>query len=207
MLGVGVSFSPSFSSVAATISSLVRYRSSCSHGVSQSMNGACQHACTTSRSGNASQSGRARNQSMISACSAGLSSTSARKAACCPGSCVPRGVEARSQEFPWDPGIGRVPGDGVQFMVAHDRERDTGVNHAACNIHRADLCRAAVNEIADEDRLALVVTPGAARVAIAELAEQCFQLVRLPVDVPDDVVDRDPQPCDALLRCGLDPWS
>ncbi len=46
------------------------------------------------------------------------------------------------------------------------------------------------------------MTPSAGRVPIAERAEQCLQLVRLPVDVPDDVVGHDGQPYYAPFRRG-----
>ena len=93
-----------------------------------------------------------------------------------------------------------MPRDGVQFVIAHDGERNTGIDHAADDMNRADLCRTAVDKVSDEDRLSLGVTPGAGRVAIAERAEKRLQLVRLPVDVPDDVVGHDRQPYDAPLR-------
>ena len=154
------------------------------------MNCGCQHACTTSRSGNSSHSGRVKNQSMISACNAGLSSTSARKAACCFRFLSPHpGCHVNANT---DPGavsrIRRVPRNGIQFVIAHDGEGSTGIDHAAHDMHRADLRWAAVDKVSDEDRLSFGVTPGAGRVAIAERAEKCLQLVRLPVDVPDDVI-------------------
>ena len=55
----------------------------------------------------------------------------------------------------------------------------------------ARTCAGPRSKIANEDRLALLVTPGAGRLPIAERAEQCLQLVGLPVDVPDDVVGHD----------------
>ena len=67
-----------------------------------------------------------------------------------------------------------------------------GIDHAAHDMHRADLCWTSVDEVSDEDRLSFGVTPGAGRVAIAKRAEKCLQLVRLPVDVPDDVKGRVP---------------
>ena len=69
-------------------------------------------------------------------------------------------------------------------------------------LHRADLCWTSVDKVSDEDRLSLGVTPGASRVAIAERSEQCLQLVRLPVDVPDDVIGHACQLSDVLLRRG-----
>ena len=76
-------------------------------------------------------------------------------------------------------------------MIAHHRERGAGVHHSAGDVDGADLCRTAIHEIANEDYLALLMPPGAGPVTIAERAEQCLELVRLPVDVADDVVGHD----------------
>ena len=57
----------------------------------------------------------------------------------------------------------------------------TSTIRRAISMDGAHLCRTAIQEIANEDRLALLVTLGAG-------AEKRLQLVRLPVDVSDDVV-------------------
>ena len=114
-------------------------------------------------------------------------------------------VEVRSQEILWVLGIGCVPRDGVQFVIAHHGEGSARIDHAAHDVHRADLSWTAIDKVSDEDRLSSRVAPGTGGVAIAKLAEQCLQLVRLPVDVPDDVVTDSCQICGPPLRRGCLP--
>jgi hypothetical protein len=90
----------------------------------------------------------------------------------------------RTQVLTGAPRVGRVPCNGIQFVIAHHGARNAGIDHPAHKTNRADLCWTAVDEVSDEDRLSLGVTPGAGRVAIAERAEKCLQLARLPVNVP-----------------------
>ena len=99
--------------------------------------------------------------------------------------------------------IWRVPRNGIQFVIAHDGEGSTGIDHAAHDMHRADLCWTSVDKVSDEDRLSFGVTPGAGRVAIAERAEKRLQLVRLPVDVPDDVISHVRQLSDNRISSAL----
>ena len=72
-------------------------------------------------------------------------------------------------------------------MVAHHRERGFGVHHATSHIDRPDLRRPAIDEVADEDRGPLRMPPRAGPLAIAHEAQQRFELVRMAVDVADDI--------------------
>ena len=81
-----------------------------------------------------------------------------------------------------------VPRDGIQFVIAHDRTRDSRVDHA-CGLPLsiaqtgAACLHTVVNGISsDEDRLPLQVAPRAGRVAIADPAQQSLQLVGLPCE-------------------------
>ena len=69
-------------------------------------------------------------------------------------------------------GIGRVPGNGVELVVAHDRLRGTRVEHFPDDANRLELSRSAVDEVPDEDRAAFGVSPRSEVVPIAELLEQ-----------------------------------
>ena len=94
-------------------------------------------------------------------------------------------------------------------MIAHDRQRGSGIHHPASRVDGAQLCRTAVDEVSDEDGLPLRVTPGAGRVVIAKFAQQGFQLVGLPVDVADDVIAHDASLFDVRLkaRSPFRPWD
>src|ERR1035438_7389613 len=95
----------------------------------------------------------------------------------------------RAQIFARALEIGSVPGDGIQFVIAHDYERCSSIHHAAHSVDGAHLRRAiSINEVAYEEGLPPWVAPGTGRVAIAEFAQQCFQLFGLAVDVPNYVV-------------------
>src|SRR5215470_10150422 len=78
-------------------------------------------------------------------------------------------------------------------MVARDAERVTGGDHAHDQPQDAGSVRAAVDEIADEDRAAAVVVGagGASLVVpadhVAELGQQRLELGPAAVDVADDV--------------------
>ena len=55
---------------------------------------------------------------------------------------------------------------------AEPSERDTTVHHSAGDVDGAHLCRTAIQKIANEDRLPLLVAPGARRVSITEREEK-----------------------------------
>lgn len=86
--------------------------------------------------------------------------------------------------------IGGMPSDGVQFVIAHNSQRRSGIHHAPNRVDGTNLSRTAVDEVPDENDLSAGMAPGAAGVLIAKLGKQAFQLVRLPVDVSDNVVSQ-----------------
>jgi hypothetical protein len=75
-----------------------------------------------------------------------------------------------------------------ELVVAHDRLCGAGVEHLADDADGLQLTRPAVYQVADEDRTAVRVAPGAHLVPVAQSAQQGGQLVRVAVDVADDVV-------------------
>ena len=85
------------------------------------------------------------------------------------------------QEFARGVGVWRVPGNGIELMVAHDRTRAAGLHHAA-------LVRPPVDEVADKEGLAVGVPVRSVPVAVAQPGQQAVELARLAVDVADDVV-------------------
>lgn len=62
--------------------------------------------------------------------------------------------------------FGRVT-DCVEFMVAHDDPGAAAVDHASDDLEHAQLLTAAVDEVADGDRLALWMAEGARAIVIA----------------------------------------
>src|SRR6185436_7454580 len=85
-------------------------------------------------------------------------------------------------------GIGRVPGNGVELVIPHHGLGCPGIEHFADDSDRLQLPRPAIDEVANEDRSPLRMTPGSQAVPVAHLTEQRGQLVRVTVDVADYVV-------------------
>jgi len=81
--------------------------------------------------------------------------------------------------------------DGIQLVIAHDRLRIARIDHGANNAQHPGALWPTVNEIAQEHDRApgFRMPPGAALFAVPELAQKPGQLVRLPVDVGNDVPD------------------
>jgi hypothetical protein len=75
-------------------------------------------------------------------------------------------------------------------VVAKDRESRAGLEHRAHQDQRLADARAAIEEIADEDRHPLGMAPGAQALCVAEPAEESGELVGVAVDVADQVVHR-----------------
>ena len=77
----------------------------------------------------------------------------------------------------------------IVFMVAHDGLGVVVLDHVPHNLEDARDPRAAVDEVAEEQSLPpLGVVPDSLGLLVAELAEQCFERIRVAVDVADDVV-------------------
>jgi hypothetical protein len=70
------------------------------------------------------------------------------------------------------PGLPRVrglPGDRIEFVIAHNRLRAPGLHHAAHDVHGTDLGWPAIHKISDKEGLPPGVAPSAVAVLIAEL--------------------------------------
>jgi|SRR5579863_246637 hypothetical protein len=80
------------------------------------------------------------------------------------------------------------PADGVEFMVSHDRTRDTGLTHGADRPQHLPLFRAAVNEVTDENHPPRRMPERALDIGISELPQQAVQSIGVAVNVADKVV-------------------
>ncbi|CAB4835559.1 unannotated protein [freshwater metagenome] len=83
------------------------------------------------------------------------------------------------------------PGDSVVLVIADHHQRRAGVHHRPRELHRRDLVRAPIDEVADENRLPFRVTPMAMLVAVAHLAQQTFERMDVSVHIADHVVALD----------------
>lgn len=83
--------------------------------------------------------------------------------------------------------LGRIP-DCVEFVVAHDDLGAAGVHHAFDGFEDPQLLTAAVDQVTDEDRLAVRMAQGAAPMFVSEFREQSLQSGSAAVNVTDDVV-------------------
>jgi hypothetical protein len=81
---------------------------------------------------------------------------------------------------------GRV-GDGVELVVAHHDLGRAGLHHGADDREHLELVGPAVDEIAEEHRLAFGVPVDAVDLAVAEQIEQSPEVVGVAVDVADHV--------------------
>src|ERR1700676_1488348 len=84
-------------------------------------------------------------------------------------------------------GIRSHPRDGVKLMIAQNALRRTRFNHRSNQVNGLHLLGSAIDEIADEDRGAVRMTPSAGGFGIAELQKECDQFIELAVDIADDV--------------------
>ena len=74
-------------------------------------------------------------------------------------------------------------GDGVQLVVSHHRHGTSGVDHASDQIHHLELLGAPIDEVSDENGLAVVVPPCPTGLPIAELSQQSLEGISVAVDV------------------------
>src|SRR5690606_7369986 len=81
-----------------------------------------------------------------------------------------------------------MPANGIQFMIAHDRERRAILYHGSHDVKRAQLVRSPVDQIADKDGLSFRMSPSAWSNAVTHFLQQRFQLARLSMEITDDVV-------------------
>jgi len=81
-----------------------------------------------------------------------------------------------------------VKSQGIEFVVTHHREGRPGVDHRPDDLQRLPNLGPAVDEVAEEDRLAFGVAVYALLPGVAKLPEQPFEGVSVAVDVADEVV-------------------
>lgn len=81
-----------------------------------------------------------------------------------------------------------APAERVEFVVAHDAQRLAGVDHRVHPVQGLADARAAVDDVAEEQRLAPRMAPDAALQAVAEQVEEAVQGMRAAVDIADQVV-------------------
>ncbi|MNZ93638.1 hypothetical protein D3C78_1127140 [compost metagenome] len=79
------------------------------------------------------------------------------------------------------------PAQGVVFVVAHDTEGLAGLDHVVDDVQRLADTRAAVDDVAEEQRLTPRVAPDATDTLVAEGVEQAFEGQRTAMHVTDDV--------------------
>ena len=86
-------------------------------------------------------------------------------------------LSVAAKMFAWGIGIGRVEGEGIEFVVAYHRERHAGLYHRAGDVQPLGDLRAPVDEVAEEDRGAVRVTVDAGPLLVTEVLQQPTELV------------------------------
>ena len=81
-----------------------------------------------------------------------------------------------------------VKSEGIEFVVAHDRQSRPRVDHGPDDLQRLPYLGAAVDEVAKEDGLAFGMPVDAVVLGIAEFGQELLQGVSVAVDVADEVV-------------------
>ncbi len=87
--------------------------------------------------------------------------------------------------------IGSVKSECVKFVVAHDCKGGAGIDHGPDDLERFPDLGAAVNEVAEENSLALGVLVDALVLGIAQLPEEPLEGVSVAVYVADEVVTQE----------------
>lgn len=98
------------------------------------------------------------------------------------------GTGAAAQVFATMQRVGCVPGDSVEFVVAHDSLRTARVHHAPHGHHAVNLAWPTVYEVAHKDCRPDWMAIGALRFPVTQFGKQGFQFVRLAVDIPNYVI-------------------
>ena len=93
-----------------------------------------------------------------------------------------------SEILAWLIGIWCVVGQSVEFVIAHDGQGTTRVDHGPDDLKGFSDLRASVNEVAQKDSLPLGVLVDALVLGVAECREELYKLAGMPVDVSDEVV-------------------
>ena len=92
-----------------------------------------------------------------------------------------------AQEFA---GVLRVrchPGDGIEFVIAHDAPGGSRLNHASHEIHGRQLLRPAIDQIPDENRRPPGMPERSRVLTISQMLQQSDELLELTVHVPDHI--------------------
>jgi hypothetical protein len=84
--------------------------------------------------------------------------------------------------------MGRMEGQGVEFVVAHDRESSARLDHRPDDLERLVDLGAAVDEVAEENGLAVGVPVNAVLPRVAERLQELLESVSVAVDVADQVM-------------------
>ena len=82
-------------------------------------------------------------------------------------------------------GVRGMKGECVEFVVSHDRQSSTRVNHGPDEFERFANMRAAVDEVTKKDGLTFRVPVDALVPGIAQLPEQPLEGVSVAVNVAD----------------------
>ncbi len=94
----------------------------------------------------------------------------------------------RAQVFTGLQWVRRGPGDRVELMVAHDRQRFAGLNHGTHDAHYLQLLGPAVDVVAQKQSLAGRVPPDTVGFRVAQPVKQPLQGFGVAVDIANDVV-------------------
>ncbi|MNT53528.1 hypothetical protein D3C72_1906170 [compost metagenome] len=81
-----------------------------------------------------------------------------------------------------------APAEGVELVVAHDAAGLPGFDHGVHQVQCLADARAAIDDVAEEQRHALRVLPDVAPLAVPQAVQQALQGMRTAVDIADQVV-------------------
>jgi hypothetical protein len=87
--------------------------------------------------------------------------------------------------------VGSVKSESVEFVVAHDCQGGASIHHGPYDLEGLPDLRAAVDEVAKKDGLAVRVSVDALVLGIAQLPEESLEGVSVAVNVADEVVHID----------------
>ena len=79
-------------------------------------------------------------------------------------------------------------GDGVELVIAHDDLSGASLLHPSDDLQDINVLLASIDQVANEDRLAIGVSVDALRLYVAEAMEESDQFLALAVHIADDVV-------------------
>ena len=94
----------------------------------------------------------------------------------------------RAQVFTMMFRVGAVLSDRIELVVTHDGLRAAGIDHSPNRHQTVNLTRSTVNEVADKYGGAIWMPISTVRINVTQVIEQGVKLVRLPMNVANDVV-------------------